>query len=311
VIVLRSAGLIARLDPAHGGEILDLIDLSSGRQLLGRPPFASSSPLDGDVDEEGWTARYRGGWQLLTPNAGCVSKVAGELHPFHGRASNAPWDIVDEGCAAATLGWSGHGLRVLRRVLLDGPTLRAETEWVALREDAGFVAVEHIALGLELLAPSATIHLPGGVAFELSELDGPVRAPTHAPSWPDALLLDGLVERVDTFSVSEPSARFLAVQGLAEGWYEVVNDVTGQGLRVEWDVAAMPHLWLWREVRTTGGVWRKQAEILALEPASVTHSLGLARALADGEAIVLDVGARFRTRVAATPFHRSEDARKT
>ena len=62
MIVLRSARLIARLDPAHGGEILDLIDLSSGRQLLGRPPFASSLPIDGDIDEEGWTARYRGGW---------------------------------------------------------------------------------------------------------------------------------------------------------------------------------------------------------------------------------------------------------
>ena len=310
MIVLRSARLIARLDPAHGGEILDLIDLSSGRQLLGRPPFASSLPIDGDIDEEGWTARYRGGWQLLTPNAGCVSDVAGEIHPFHGRASNAPWDIVDEDSATAALAWSGHGLQVLRRVSLEGPTLLAETEWLALREGAGFVAVEHIALGLELLAPSATIHLPGGVAFELSELDGPVRAPRRAPPWPDALLLDGLVERADTFSVSEPSARFLAVQGLAEGWYELVNDLTGQGLRVEWDVAAMPHLWLWREVRTTGGVWRKQAEILALEPASVPHSLGLARALADGQAIALDEGARFRTRISATPFCRSKDPRR-
>jgi hypothetical protein len=295
---------MARLDPAHGAEILDLVDLATGRQLLGRPPFASSPSAGTNAGEESWTAGYRGGWQLLTPNAGNPSEVEGETHPFHGLASNTSWELVDEDPASATLTWSGSGLQVMRRVWLEDGSLIAETEWLALRDRAAFVAVEHIALGLELLAPSATIRLPGGVAFELSEVDGPGHAPENAPTWPNVLLLGGRVERADTFSVFEPSSRFFAIGSLPEGWYEVENDATGQGIRVEWDIASLPHLWFWREVRTSGGLWRKQAEILALEPASVCHSLGLARAIADGQAVVLDEGERWRTRISATPYQR-------
>ncbi len=58
--------------PAHGGEILDLVDLRTGRQLLGRPPFGSNLPiLGGDLDEDdAGRESYRGGWQTVLPNAG-------------------------------------------------------------------------------------------------------------------------------------------------------------------------------------------------------------------------------------------------
>ena len=79
MITLQSPELLVRLDPAHGGEMLDLIDLSSGRQLLGRPPFGCEPILDGDLDEDRWTQSYRGGWQTLSPNAGApASRAAGE-----------------------------------------------------------------------------------------------------------------------------------------------------------------------------------------------------------------------------------------
>ena len=90
-----------------------------------------------------------------------------------------------------------------------------------------------------------------------------------------------------------------------EGWYEIENDVTGQGLRVDWDVASLPHLWIWREARASGGLWRGQAELLGLEPASVPHSLGLARALDEAQAIELARGATHRSAIQARPFHRS------
>jgi hypothetical protein len=307
MIVLRSSGVMARLDPAHGGEILDLIDVETGRQLLGRPPFASLPPVPMGHDEAVWVASYRGGWQLLTPNAGNACSVEGELHPFHGGASNAQWATLEEDVAAATLRWTDRGLQVTRRIVLDGRTLRAETEWLALRARVGLVAVEHIALGLELLAPSATIRLPGGVAFELSEAGDATSGADTDTRWPDVLLLDGSVERGDIFSLADANGRFFAVESVPEGWYEVVNDVTGQALRVEWDVASQAHLWVWREVRVSGGPWRRQGEILALEPASVPHSLGLARALVDGHAVVLEEGQRFRTSISATPFQERKD----
>ena len=304
MIILRSAELLVRVDPSHGGEILDLVDLATGRQLLGRPPFASLGPLDGELDEDSWTARYRGGWQTVTPNAGNACSVDGEHHGFHGRASAAPWAILEEALSTATLRWSGRGLDIERSLAIVGGELRIETGWTALRDEVVLVAVEHLVAGVELLAPAARLRLPGGAAFELSEADGPIRAPAETPGWPSVLLLDGSCEDADEISLAKAGGRFFVVESLPKGWYELVNSATGQGLRVEWDVAALPHLWVWREVRMSGGRWRCQAELLGLEPASVPHSLGLARAHAEGQAVVLDRGARFHSTITAAPFRR-------
>jgi hypothetical protein len=302
MITLRSDGVLVRLDPQHGGEILDLVDLATGRQLLGHPPFPSLIPRGGPLDEDAWTRRYRGGWQTVTPNAGNPCVVDREAHGFHGSASNSPWQLLESSAGSATLGWSGYRLDVTRRVTATGDELAVETEWLALEDNVPFVAVEHIVLGSELISPSAAIRVPGGRAYELSESTGPVRAPAAAPEWPDALLLDGSGERADHVETEIASGRFLVVEALPEGWYEVVNDLSGQGLRVEWDVAALPHLWLWREVRASGGIWRGQTELLALEPASVPHSLGLERARDEGQATVLSKGERFTSRISARPF---------
>lgn len=302
MIVLRSSDILVLLDENHGGEMVSLVDLGSGRQLLGTPPFAALAPLGGDLDEVTWTDRYRGGWQTVTPNAGNACIVDGDRHGFHGRASNDPWEVSAATDQAATLTWVGHGLAITRTIELDGDGVAVATTWTALEDEVAFVSVEHIAFGIELLAPSATIRFPGGTVYEISETGGPIAPPSNAPTWPDALLLDGTHERADAVSLAEPSSRLLCVADVPEGRYEVVNDETGQGVRVTWDVAALPHLWLWREVRATGGHWRSQAEILGLEPASVPHSLGLGRARAEGQAAVLRRSERHSSWVRLMPF---------
>jgi hypothetical protein len=302
MVVLQSDRLVVRLDPRHGGEVLDLVDLATGRQLLGRPPFASAEPLGGDLDEETWTARYRGGWQLVTPNAGNPCDVGGDRHGFHGRASNDPWEVIEADGAHTVLRWHGHGLEVTRRLSIDGDALVVEPEWRALAPDVPLVAIEHVSISLELLQPEVELRLVGGKAYELSESTGPVHAPHAAPGWPDALLLDGSVERADRWPLERPHSRLLAVENLDAGRLEIANVGTGQGLLLEWEADALPHLWIWHETRTTGGIWRGQAEILVVEPASVPHSLGLATALEHGQAVVLAEGATFGYRLTARPF---------
>jgi hypothetical protein len=300
VIVLQSSTVLVRVDPRHGGEIVDLVDTTTGRQLLGRPPFASADPLGGELDEDAWTGSYRGGWQTVTPNAGNACTHRGERHGFHGRASNDPWDMLDREPAQATLRWVGHGLEVTRQISVTD-AVEVETEWVAL-DDAAFVAVEHLTVGTELLAPSATLRLSGGVAHELSEEHGPTTPPPEASTWPEVRLLSGATERADRIDCAEPSGRFFVVADVHEGRYDVTNEETGQGLRVAWDTATHPHLWVWREIRASAGRWRSQAEIVGLEPASVPHSLGLDRAAADGQAHVLRAGQRLRSWITASPF---------
>ena len=77
------------------------------------------------------------------------------------------------------------------------------------------------------------------------------------------------------------------------------NAETGMTLELSWDADWLRHLWIWHEVRTYGGPWRGQAEILVVEPASVPHGLGLAEAVAHGQARVIEPGEPVSYRLAA------------
>ena len=308
MIVLRSADLLVRLDPRHGAEILDLVDLRSGRQLLGRPPFGSREPLAGDLCEEAWTQTYRGGWQLLAPNAGNACLVRGTWHGFHGRASSDPWTVLEVSEGAAALTWRGHGLEIKRRLALEEGTLAVSVRMQATDDSVPVVAAEHVSLGLELIEPEVAIDLPGGRAFELNESEGPADPPSEAPSWPEVLLLDGSVERADRWPIAKVRSRYFAVTALPEGRATIRNPVRGVGLELAWESAWLEHVWIWHEVRTYGGPWRGQAEILVVEPASVPHGLGLATAIEHGQARLLAAGESLDYRLVARPLVSMEAA---
>jgi Domain of unknown function (DUF4432) len=290
MIVLRSSELLALVDPGHGAEILELVHLASGRRLLGRPPFATAPPMAGDLPEDLWTAAYRGGWQVAAPNAGAACRAEGVDHGFHGRASNDPWSVVEADESAATFTWRGHGLELTRRVALRGASVGIEMQVRATNGASPLVVLEHITLGVELLEPEVEIDLSAGTAYELSERDGPPLPPADAPEWPEVRLLDGSKERADRWPLARPRSRLLAVADLSEGRARVRNPRTGTTVALRWDAGWLRHLWLWHEAREYGGPWRGQAELLALEPCSVPHPLGLATAIEHGQARWLDSG---------------------
>jgi hypothetical protein len=202
----------------------------------------------------------------------------------------------------ATLGWEGHGLAVSRRLAIEDGALVVETTWRAPERPAPLIWVEHFTVGVQLLTPEVEIRLPGGRGFELSEVDGPAHPPAAAPEWPELLLLDGSSERADRHRIDRPHARFCCIADLPSGALEVRNAETGDGVGLEWDAQVLPHLWMWHEVRTSGGRWRQQAEMLGLEPASVPHSLGLQRALSEGQAHIVEPGTELRCRLVARPL---------
>jgi hypothetical protein len=298
-VILGSDVLHVRIDPSHGGEVIDLVDLRSGRQLLGRPPFASAPPQGGDLDEASWTRSYRGGWQLLTPNAGAACTVAGRHHGFHGRASNDPWEVVAQDPSSVDLRWTGHGLAVERRFTVAGATLHADVCCTAARRTP-LVAVEHLALGIEVLDPEVEITLPAGRAAEMDEHEaGP--DPFHdGARWPEIALADGSIENGQRWPLSLGRSRLMCVQDVPAGWARVANARSGAGVELAWDVESLPHIWLWHEVRRSGGPWRGLTELLVVEPASVPHHLGLARAIAEGQASWAGPGRPFAYRISVT-----------
>ena len=302
MIILQDGALLVRVDPRHGGEILDLVDCATGRQLLGRPPFAATKPVAGDLDEATWTAAYRGGWQLLAPNAGNACVVGGEPHGFHGRASNDPWNVVGVEPTRVVLRWESQGLQITRVMQLSSGALELRTTFEARSQRVPFVSVEHCALGLELLDPSFEIRLAGGRAYELSETIGPIQPPADAPTWPAVGLLDGSREQGDRGCLADAFARFFVVADVPVGRADVVNADRGTGLTLEWDAAILPHVWVWQEMRRSEGVWRRHGEIVAVEPASIPHSLGLATAIENDQAHWVEPGRPFVQCVTARPW---------
>lgn len=294
MIVLRGGATLARVDPTHGAEVLDLVDLRTGRQLLGRPPFGSLPPLAGELDEQEWSERWRGGWQTCFPNYGTACAVGDERHGFHGRASNDPWTVDATDASAATLRWRGHGLRAVRRVAAaagaDECALRVETTLEAESPAAHAIALEHLALGLELVEPEVQLELPAGRASELDAELGPVEPPADAASWPEVRLLDGSVERADRWALRDERSRLFALTEVAEGRARVLNAARGQAVEVEWEAERLPHLVVWHEARGSGGMWRNATEVLCLEPCSVPHEAGLSAAVENGGAWELRPG---------------------
>lgn len=263
--------------------MLDLVELRSGRQLLGRPPFGSEPPEPGDLDEDPWTAAWRGGWQGCLPNAGTACDVDGTRHGFHGRASNDPWRVVKEDLGACGVRWEGHGLAAERRMEVSN-ALTITTEVTAHEEGAPLVALEHLSLGLELIEPGVELELPAGRASELDESLGPATPPEDGSRWPEIALAGGGAERGDHWPLDEERGRVYVVRDVPHGRAAVRNPARGHGVQIEWTAEVLPHLLVWHEARATGGVWRNATEVLCIEPCSVPHLLGLGAALERGQA---------------------------
>lgn len=279
MLILRSEGLLCRIDPTHGGEVIDLVELRTGKQILGRTPFSTNAPQAGDLDESTWTASYRGGWQFLAPNAGNQCSVSDVSHGFHGRASNDPWHVLDADLSTCAMAWSGHGISIEREVRLEGRCLKATSTVTATSGPAPMVAAEHISFGAELLDPEVEITLPGGQVWEQSETAGPPKPPDLACEWPMASLLDGSLEQVDRLPISVPRTRFLALADVPPGPVQVRNPKTGLTIALDWTRESFPFMWIWHENRATDGIWDGRTEILVIEAATVPHALGLATAI--------------------------------
>ncbi|HYM57721.1 MAG TPA: hypothetical protein VES79_07130, partial [Solirubrobacteraceae bacterium] len=211
MLILRSDELLVRVDPSHGAEVLDLVELGSGRQLLGRPPFGSEAPAPGDLDEDPWTAAWRGGWQGCLPNAGTACEVDAIRHGFHGRASNDPWVVVEAGERDCGVRWEGHGLAAERRMEVSN-ALTITTEVTALDQGAPLVALEHLSLGLELIEPRVELELPAGPASELDDSLGPATPAEDAPRWPEIALAGGGTERGERWALEEQRGRVYVVR---------------------------------------------------------------------------------------------------
>jgi Domain of unknown function (DUF4432) len=279
MIALESDTLAVRIDGTQGAEIRSLIRRAGELELLVQTPWPSAEarvPASGDE----WTRRWRGGWQLLTPNAGNECVVGGRRHGCHGDASLLPWRLLEEGDHFAELAWRDvSGLAVERRIALEGPRVIVTSRIVNdADEPLQFLLGEHLVFGPPLAGPGVRIDAPATAIVPLDPDTavpiGPVvRWPMGAADW--SRPPDRPFTHFGAFATPEPRA------------LRVANERAGIAATVEWSGAALPHLWFWHEHRVARLVDDWPITCLGLEPATTARGTGLAEAIEAGEAIVL------------------------
>jgi hypothetical protein len=275
-IWITSSDLAVEVWPGKGADVLSLVDLARGANLLYASPWAGngSSTQYGDDSEAHWLSRYRGGWQMLLPHAGAPRQVDGVVRAFHGEASLAEWTVTERDESAVTLQVDlvSAPLQVRRRLSVDGRTLLLSVEVEnnsAVEVEAMWV--EHLNFGQEWLARGGTLTVPSATILTDAEQPGTLVAPDALSTFPLAMTPDGRL--VDLSAIPGHLDRrmlFAALTNLDEGWYEITTGNDGSAVRVSWDLAVLPYLWVWQEFRSTETFpWFGRGRVMGLEPANV------------------------------------------
>jgi hypothetical protein len=291
VHVIRSGPFVVELDERLGGEITRI--QHDDRELLASYNWAAPVPVSRSVTygdpKLDWLSEYRGGWQLLIPNAGAACVVDGVPLPFHGEWSRTHVTVTERATDHIVMA-AGTRLplvverevrvvarpdRVLVRTTVSNPSDRV----------VAFVWGEHPAFAVE---DGDEIDLPPA---RVLAADG-----TAVGDWPSASE-GGRLDRVDA---TRPTESVHFVVGLAEGWAALRR--RDGGVALAWDVKDLPAVWLWHEIASPGFPFYGRSSLVAIEPASSWPGNGLGSAIAHGQALTLQPGHTRSTTVAVIPF---------
>ncbi|HEY4026600.1 MAG TPA: DUF4432 family protein [Candidatus Dormibacteraeota bacterium] len=318
VLFLENEELRVGVNATRGGELFELcwkprdVDFAwlSSHALAGVPP-----PAAGPDPELAFIHRYPGGWQEVFPNGGAPSTHRGVRFGQHDEVWQLAWDVdvVEDDPRAVAVALAVRTVRVpcrLRKELW----LRAGRPRLELRETVENLSGDpvevmwghHVTFGPPFLGEGCRIAVPDGVRVvpHAAAINPPGRRVRPVEStWPLAAAPDG--SPVDLGLLPPPGAPsdIVYLHGFREGWYEV-RDPAGLGLRVTWDAAVLPYLWFWQEF----GAWRHHPWFgrhynVGLEPFSSYPTDGLAEAVRNGTALVLEPHGRRQLHLTAEVVH--------
>jgi hypothetical protein len=283
--------LTVELNENLGGEITHL--RYRGQEVLASydwpaPVGVSRSATYGDPKLD-WLSDYRGGWQLLVPNAGAACVVSGVPLPFHGEWSRTRVTVTMRSADRVVMTAGARLPLVVEREVrvATGPdrVLVRTTVSNVSPAPVPFVWGEHPAFAV---GSGDHIDVP---PCEVFDGDG-----ARAGRWPTGPRGHDL-SRVDA---SRPSESVHYLVGFSHGWAAVRRPQLGVALA--WDVADFPYAWLWHEIASPGFPFFGRTSLVAIEPASSWPGQGLEGAIKRGQAHVLGPGGQRSTVVAMIPF---------
>lgn len=264
-----------------------------------RDPRAAAGTAADDVSA--FLDRYRGGWQEVLPNGGAPSRYRGAALAQHGEVAGLPWDaeVTADDAAAVEVTFSVRTtrmpLRVSKTMRLEAGSARLTVSESVTNEAAVSVAAmwgQHLAYGPPLLVPGCRIRLPDGLM--VTPHPHPINPPRRLVAaggpweWPVVPAADGGAVDLSVVPAWEAPSDIVYLSGFTVGWYELLVPEGAAGVRVEWDAAVLPYLWLWAELGASRDYpWWGCGRVLGLEPFSSYPTDGLAEAVANGTALVL------------------------
>lgn len=272
-VTLTSGALEVVLEPNNGADITAVLDRPSGINVLFQASWRNHTARIAEYTADSmssWMSTYRGGWQILAPNAGDERVHDGVTQGYHGEAALAQWDLVAQSDSRVELRADllTAPLAMCRIVSVEGATLTVTNRVRNTSPDpVSFRWVEHPAFGAPFL---------DGDAY----LDTTARTLVTDPDAPGNLLPAGQIRRfptdedgLDLGTLPGPDsgrALFGALTGFNEGLARVVSPNAGFAMCLRWDSAVFGHAWFWQECHATGGFpWYRRAYVCAVEPANI------------------------------------------
>lgn len=313
MIELESDDLRVAIDPGRGGEVV-FVGRPGGPNALFHETWASPVPAGGSTtygsDTLDWLSRYRGGWQVMFPNAGAACIVDGVAHPVHGEVLAAPAEVVEAtGDHLVLRSTTRLALSIERRIsLVPGRPVLLVEERVENGSDRSlsYVWGHHPAIAASL---DDRIDLPAGPLHVDASFDDPDAdlLPGAVGTWPVAALRTGGV--ADVSRVPDAAVeRVCYLPDRPAGWAAVRDPATGRGVGLAWDLGAFPHLWLWQQLDGQRFPFHGRARLVGIEPVSCWPGDGLARAVEQGQASTIGPSGSATGWVTLSLFDATDDA---
>lgn len=287
-IRLHTAEIAVELTPDRGADIRSVVHLPSGTSLLFAR--ASDSAVQAQDSHSRWLAGYRGGWQVLCPNAGDESVVDGAIWGFHGEASVVPWQLSEQDARSVRLrvDLSTAPVSLDRTVSLTGSTLRLDERIANLSpRPIELMWVHHPAFGQPFLEPGCRIEIAGATFVADAEIPGDTTAAGSHGAWPLLARPDGRIVDLGLLPpATQPRSVFGYLSELREGCATITNPRLGLAATLRWPLEVFPYAWVWQELYASDSFpWHRRAYVAAVEPAS-TIPQGFAAARAAGGRLV-------------------------
>jgi len=289
VIELRSEELSVQVDAKRGCEIAQIYRKVDARPLLLDIPADHRPPYGAEWEE--WIAAYRGGWQLMLPNAGAACDMGRTRWGFHGEASTRPWSVgrTRASTLRASVDLATAPLTVHRTIEVKGAEVRVMDEVLNRSTDrASFLWGHHPAFGGDLVTAGATL---ASNAKRVDNRIGTLAGP-DCGSWPNLGELDLSVVP----ALGGGTCLFFLHDFPPGAWVRLANASSGIGVELHWASSDFACAWVWQEF---GGEHRPPfngaVRTCAVEPMTAFPAVGAAETSKSGGRLVELAGGERRT----------------